>query len=117
VQRIASGYERLLCDLGALPDDATVVSLDDSPLVAIFNSYNRLLHVPPTSVPIGGPPATDTDSATADRAFEKCRLLPVVIDNALSTEALEELQRFSRDATIWSATSMRILRRDSPANC
>ena len=47
------------------------------------------------------PLATDTDFAAADRAFEKCQPLPVVIDNALSTEALEELQRFSRDATIW----------------
>jgi hypothetical protein len=38
--------------------------------------------------------------AAADRAFEKCRPLPVVIDNALSTEALEELQRFSRDVEV-----------------
>ena len=64
-------------------------------------AYNRLFHLPPTSVPIGGPLATDTDFAVADRAFEKCQPLPVVIDNALSTEALEKLQRFSRDATIW----------------
>ena len=85
----------------ALPDDTTVVSLDDRALAATFHAYNRLLHVPPTSVPIGWPLATDTDFAAADRAFEKCRPLPVVIDNALSTEALEELQRFSRGATIW----------------
>jgi hypothetical protein len=78
-----------------------VVSLDGRALAATFHAYNRLLHVPPTSVPIGGPLATDTDFAAADRAFEKCRPLPVVIDNALSTEALEELQGFSRDATIW----------------
>jgi hypothetical protein len=100
-QRIANGYECLLSDLRALPDDTMVVSLDGRALAATFHAYNRLLHVPPTSVPIGGPLATDTDFAAADRAFEKCRPLPVVIDNALSTEALEELQRFSRDATIW----------------
>jgi len=100
-QRIANGYECLLSDLRTLPDDTTVVSLDDRALAATFHAYNRLLHVPPTSVSIGGPLATDTDFAAADRAFEKCRPLPVVIDNALSTEALEELQRFSRDATIW----------------
>ena len=57
-------------------------------------------HLPPTSVPIGGPLAADTDFAAADRAFEKCAA-PLVIDNVLSSAALEELQRFSRDATIW----------------
>jgi hypothetical protein len=57
--RIASGYECLLSDLRALPDDTTVVSLDDRALAATFYACNRLLHVPPTSVPIGGPPAAD----------------------------------------------------------
>ena len=70
-QRIASGYECLLSDLRTLPDDTTVVSLDDRALAATFHAYNRLRHVPPTSVSIGGPLATDTDFAAADRAFEK----------------------------------------------
>jgi len=72
-QRIASGYECLLSDLRALPDDPTVVSLDDRASAATFYTCNRLLHVPPTRVPIGGRLATDTDFAAADRAFEKCR--------------------------------------------
>lgn len=98
-QRIASGYEHLLGELRALPDDTTVVTLDDRALAATLYAYNRLLHLPPTSVPNGGPLAADTDFAAADRAFEKCR--PLVIDDVLSGAALEELQRFSRDATIW----------------
>jgi hypothetical protein len=60
-QRIGSEYECLLSDLRALPDDTTVVSLDDRALAATFYAYNRLLHVPPSNVPIGGPRATDTD--------------------------------------------------------
>jgi hypothetical protein len=60
-QRIGSEYECLPSDLRALPDDTTVVSLDDRALAATFHAYNRLLHVPSTSVPIGEPRATDTD--------------------------------------------------------
>jgi hypothetical protein len=59
-------------------------SLDDRALAATFYAYNRLPHVPSTSIPIGRLLATDTDFAAADR---KCRPLPIVVDKALSTEA------------------------------
>ena len=75
-QRIANGpMDMNVCSvtLRALPDDTMVVSPDGRALAATFHAYNRLLHVPPTSVPIGGPLATDTDFAAADRALEKCR--------------------------------------------
>ena len=96
-QRITSGHECLLSDLRALPDDTTVVSLYDSPLVAIFYTYNRLPHVPPTSVPIDGPLATDTDFAAADRAFEKCRKGdPIVVPHRCNRLVLFEANLFHR---------------------
>jgi hypothetical protein len=100
-QRIASGYECLLADLRVLPHDTTVVTLDDGALATTLHAYNRLLHLPPTSVPIEGPLSTSTGFAAADRQFEECRPLPLIIDNVLSPAALVNLQRFIREATIW----------------
>lgn len=100
-RQIVDGYERLLGDLQALPDDTTVVTLNDRELAATLHAYNRLLHLPSTSVPSDGPLSADVDFAATDRTFEQCRPLPVVVDDVLSKAALEELQRFTRDATIW----------------
>ena len=98
---ILEGYERLLGDLCTLPDETTVVTLNDRELAATLHAYNRLLHLPPARVRSEGPLSADADFAAADRMFEQRRPLPVVIDNVLSKAALEELQRFCRDATIW----------------
>jgi tetratricopeptide (TPR) repeat protein len=100
-ERITSGYERLLGELRVLPHDTTVVTLDDRALATTLHAYNRLLHLPSTSVAVEGPLSAGAGFAAADRQFEKCRPLPVIIDNVLSPAALTDLQRFIREATIW----------------
>ncbi len=98
---IAAGCDRLLAELGTLPDDTSVVALDERALAATCHAYNRLLHLPPGRAPAEGMLSGATDFAAADRAFARQRPLPVVIDGVLSPAALTALQRYCREATIW----------------
>ena len=100
-EEICAGYARVLEKLGGLPQDTTLVSLDDAALAASSDAYNRLLHLPPAPVPIEGPLSRDTDFTAADQALANDQPVPVVIDNVLSSAALSQLQRFVCDATIW----------------
>lgn len=99
--RIAELHERLAAELPGASDDTSLAILDDRAFAASGHAYNQLLHLPQAMAPAGGVLAPTTDFASADRAFDRRRPEPVVIDDVLSAEALAGLQDFCRDATIW----------------
>jgi hypothetical protein len=99
--QIARAYENLAADLRHLPQDTTITVLDDAALASTKFAYNRLLHLPESGRVAGDALAADTDFSLADARYADTRPAPVVIDNALSPDALSGLQRLCRNATIW----------------
>lgn len=98
---IAAAGEALAQSLAELNDDTATVELDDHALQRLQFAYNRLLYWPEATPPVGGALDSGTDFAAADVAFTASRPSPVVIDQVLSPEALDRLQAFCREATIW----------------
>jgi hypothetical protein len=98
-QRIASGYECLLSHLGALPYDTTVVSLGDRALAAIFYAYNRLLHLPPASVPIGGPKiGTSRSSSVRSRLRPRVPSTPTKCGQMLAEDRVTPIKDQQRSS-------------------
>jgi hypothetical protein len=99
--QIAQAYEDLAAGFGHLPDDTTIATLDDTALASAQFAYNRLIHLPEGGRVTGDPLSTGTDFSSIDTQYADTHPAPVVIDNALSPDALFKLQRLCRDATIW----------------
>ncbi len=98
---IADAYDELADNLRDLPDDTTLIRLDDAALDRCGRAFNRLLHLGDGAAVETDPVAAAADVAAADRDFAARRPEPVVIDGVLEPAVLDRLYRFLLDSTIW----------------
>ncbi len=98
---IADNYEQVLA---ALPADAPPdepVALSDREWRRIARAYNRPLHLPEAPALAGGAVNPDLDADGIERTYRESAPNLVVVDDFLTTDALERLWRFCLDATVW----------------
>ena len=99
--KVADAYEQTLA---ALPPDAPPdepIVLDDREWRRIAPAYNRPLHLPEVPAAAQGAVNPNLDTAAIERTYRESAPNLVVVDDFLTTEALERLWRFCLDATVW----------------
>lgn len=97
---VIDGLETLLARCAGLPNDTALVELSPGDLALTRHAYNRAIHVAPA--PRLAAPALNAEAfATADTRYATSPGGFVVVDSALTPPALQSLQRFLAESTIW----------------
>ena len=100
-ERIADTYEQALA---ALPPDAPPeepIALSDREWRRIAPAYNRPLHLPEAPVAAQAAVNPDLNADEIERTYRESAPNLVVVDDFLTTDALERLWHFCLDATVW----------------
>ena len=90
--------------LAALPPDVPPgqpIALDEREWRRIAPAYNRPLYLPEAPAAASGALDPDLDTTAVEQAYRESAPNLVVVDDFLTTEALERLWRFCLDATVW----------------
>lgn len=102
---IIKDYERVIDRLESLGSDARVL-LNAEEQQAIGHVYNRIVHVRHTPR-LGHALSGTWDAAAVESQYLERPPGVVVVDDFLSTEALESLRDFCLESTVWSANQYR----------
>ena len=100
-EKIAETYEQVL---DALPPDAPPdepIAVSDRERRRIAPAYNRPLYLPEAPAASDGAVSPDLDADAIERSYRESAPNLVVVDDFLTTDALERLWRFCLDATVW----------------